>query len=145
MSYGVITDGSINLFVHCSISDRQKLYCSNGNFGTLFYEVISSPFILWEFDLDILAKIVFNYCDKHIVPALLSGIETEECRNFTVCSPMSCSGLKKDKIIETVFISGVDFSRRLAKISCRAVNSHYILEDFSTYQQGIDFNNPCYQ
>ena len=66
-------------------------------------------------------------------------------QNFTVCSPMCCSELKKDKIIETVFISGVDFSRRLTKISCRAVNSHYILEDFSTYQQGIDFNNPCYQ
>ena len=58
---------------------------------------------------------------------------------------MCCSGLKKDKIIETVFISGVDFSGRPAKISCRAVNSPYILQDFSTYQQGIDFNNPYYQ
>ena len=36
LSYGVIIDGSVNFFVHCSISDRQKLYGSNGNFGTLF-------------------------------------------------------------------------------------------------------------
>ena len=52
LSDGVITEGSINLFVHCSISDRQKLYGSNGNFGTLFYEVI-------------LARLVFTCCDKH--------------------------------------------------------------------------------
>ena len=103
LSFGVKTDGSINLFVHCSISDRQKLNGSNDNFGTLFYEVISCPFNLWKFFLDILARIVFNDCGKYIVPALLPGIETEECRNFTVCSPMYCFGLKKDKTIETAF------------------------------------------
>ena len=36
LSYGIIIDGSVDFFVHCSISDRQKLYGSNGNFGTLF-------------------------------------------------------------------------------------------------------------
>ena len=121
------------MFVHCSISVRQKLYCSKGNFGTLFYEVIISTFMLWKFYLVTLARIVFNYCDKHIVPALLSGIETDECRNLTACSSMCYFELKKDKIIETVFISGVDLSQILANISCQAVKNHYMLEVFSTY------------
>ena len=91
LSDGVITEGSINLFVHCSISDRQKLYGSNGNFGTLFYEVI-------------LARLVFTCCDKHIVPALLSGIETDECRNLTVGGPMCCFGLKKETKLLKLFL-----------------------------------------
>ena len=91
LSDGVITEGSINLFVHGSISDRQKLYGSNGNFGTLFYEVI-------------LARLVFTCCDKHIVPALLSGIETDECRNLTVGGPMCCFGLKKETKLLKLFL-----------------------------------------
>ena len=91
LSDGVITEGSINLFVHCSISDRQKLYGSNGNFGTLFYEVI-------------LARLVFTCCDKHIVPALLSGIETDECRNLTVCGPICCFVLKKETKLLKLFL-----------------------------------------
>lgn len=75
--------------------------------------------MLWKFYLVTLERIVFNYCDKHIVPALLPGIETDQCRNLTVCSP--------------VFISGIDLSQILAKISCQAVKNHYMLEVFSTY------------
>lgn len=48
LAHGVISDGSENLFIHSSVQDRQKLYGLN-NFGTWFYEAISSPFILWEF------------------------------------------------------------------------------------------------
>ena len=75
--------------------------------------------MLWKFYLVTLARIVFNYCDKHIVPALLSGIETDECRNLTACSSMCYFELKKDKIIETVFISGFDLSQILANISSK--------------------------
>ena len=44
----VISRDRINLFVHSSSQDRQKLFGPN-NFDTLFYEVISSPFILLMF------------------------------------------------------------------------------------------------
>ena len=92
LTFGVISDGDINFFVHSSVHDRQKL---NGpdNFGALFYEVISSPFILWKFYIDFLGRTVLNYCDKLIVPALLSGMEIE-CRNFNICKPLTCFGLK---------------------------------------------------
>ena len=117
LSYGVITHGVVHLFVHSSVSDRQKLHGENTNFGILYYEVVSSLFILWKFYLDILARIVFNYCGKYIISDLLSGLDTDDCRNITVCSPIRCFGLKKNKIIEIVFISGIRLSKKLAKIS----------------------------
>ena len=42
---GVLIRGAVNLHVHSRSQDRQKLYNPN-NLGTLFYEVISSPFLL---------------------------------------------------------------------------------------------------
>ena len=62
LHYGIINNGNVNLFVHSCICNRQKL--ENLNFGTLYYEAISSPFILWKFYLDILGIIVLNNCDK---------------------------------------------------------------------------------
>ena len=72
LSYGVITDGHVNLFVHSSVNDRKNLLDENSNFGTLFFEVINS--LLWKFYLDVAAKFVFNYCDKYILPTLLSDL-----------------------------------------------------------------------
>ena len=40
LSYGIITDGHVNLFVHSSVNDRQKLFDENSNFRALFFEVI---------------------------------------------------------------------------------------------------------
>ena len=58
LSYGVISGGCVNLFVHSSVIDRQKVFDESANFGTIFYEVINSPFILLKFYLDILVRIV---------------------------------------------------------------------------------------
>ena len=49
LSYGVISSGQVPLFVHTSIVDKQKRLAFNSNFGTLFYEVINSLFMLWKF------------------------------------------------------------------------------------------------
>ena len=97
LTHSVISDGVVNLFVHSSVCDRQKLYSENTSFGTVHYEVVSSPFILWKFYLDILARIVLNHCDKYIIPALLSGLDTDDCRKVTVhlCIVL---GLKKIKL-----------------------------------------------
>ena len=53
----VICYDKISLFFHSSREDTQKLYGPN-NFGTLFYEFISSPFMLWKFYLDVVVRIV---------------------------------------------------------------------------------------
>ena len=75
--YGIISDGCVNFFVYSSFVNRQKL---NSNFGTLSYEVINSPLLLMNFYLDVLARIVFNFCDKLIFPAILPN-STNYCRN----------------------------------------------------------------
>ena len=72
-------------------------------FGTLYYEVVSSPFILSKFYLDILARVVLNHCDKYIIPALLSGLNTDDCRKATVCTPTRCFGFEKNKIKESFY------------------------------------------
>ena len=69
-----MSDGRVNKFVHCTVPGGQKFYGPN-KFSTLFYEVISSLFILWEFYLDVLTRLVLNSSDKLIIPTLRSGIE----------------------------------------------------------------------
>ena len=97
LSYGIISGGCVNLFVHSSVIDRQKVFDESANFGTSFYEVMNSPFMLLKFYLDILARIIFNYSDKYILPALLSGFK-DDSRKHTVCAPSTCFGLKKIKV-----------------------------------------------
>lgn len=44
--YSVMSDGLLSLFAHVNCGrDRQRPYSEN-NFGILYYEVISSPFVL---------------------------------------------------------------------------------------------------
>ena len=86
LSYIIIIGGCVNLFVHSSVIDRQKVFDESANFGTFFDEVINSPFMLLKFYLDILARIIFNYSGKYILPALLSGFK-DDCRKHTVCTP----------------------------------------------------------
>ena len=39
LSYGIIIrDGCVNLCVHSSVTDRQKILDENGNFGTLLFK-----------------------------------------------------------------------------------------------------------
>ena len=51
LSYGIISGGCVNLFVHSSVTDRQKVFDESANFGTLFYKVINSLFMLLKFCL----------------------------------------------------------------------------------------------
>ena len=80
--------------------------------GTLFYDVISSPILLWKFYLDVLARIVLNHCDKFILLVLLSGFDTNGCRNSTVCNSENCFSFKKVKIREIVFLHAVTLSKK---------------------------------
>ena len=40
LSYGIVSGGCVNLFVHSFVIDRQKMFDESANFGTLFYEVV---------------------------------------------------------------------------------------------------------
>ena len=119
---------------------RQKLFGPN-NFSNLFYKVISSPFILWKFYLYVLARIVLNHCDKYLLPSLLSGFDSNECGNVTVCNSENCFGFKKVKIREIVFLHAIKLSRRPAIYSCRTFNPDFIINVFDTYKRGVDFYN----
>ena len=136
-----MSDGYVNLFVHSSSQNRQRLY-SPDNVGTLYYEIISSPFILFKFYFDVLARIIFDHSDKFILPALISGLDSNECRKTTACSPMNCFSLKKNKIKQTIFQHAVKLSKRLASQFCQVVNPNYIINVFDGYKFGADFYNP---
>ena len=122
LSYGIISGGCVNLFVHSSVIDRQKVFDESANFGTLFYEVINSPFMLLKFYLHILAGIIFNCSYKYILPALLSGFK-DDCRKHIVCTASTCFGL-----------NALKFSKELAEHSCMCVNSYYIIDVFNNYK-----------
>ena len=139
-SYGIINGGHVHLFVHSSIVDRQKQLSYNSNFGTLIYGVKNSPFMLLKFYLDILPRIVFSYCDKHIMIALLSDLE-DNCRKFTVCSSRTCVNVKRNRVKNIVFEAAVTFCKKLGKHSCRSVDPYFISDVFNTYKQGVDFRN----
>ena len=92
LNFSVICYDDISLFVYSSSEDRQNLFGPN-NFGTLFYELISYFFMLWKFYLDVLVRIVLNQCNKFILLVLLSGLDTDESRNSSVCNSKNCFGM----------------------------------------------------
>ena len=58
--YGVVSGSPLPLSGHVNSGhDRQKPYSEN-NFDVLYYELISSPFMLWKFYLDVLGRIILN-------------------------------------------------------------------------------------
>ena len=140
LSYGIISGGHAHLFVHSRLVDRQKKPAYNSNFVTLFYEVINSSFMLWKFYLDILARVVSNYCDKRIVSALSSDLENN-CRKLTVCNSRTCFNKKRNLIKNVVFETTLIFSKKLAKYSCRSVDPCFISNVCNNYKRGVDFRN----
>ena len=49
--------------------DKQQPH-SHKNYGVLHYEEVSSSFVLFKTYLDIIGRIIFNYCDKYLIPNL---------------------------------------------------------------------------
>lgn len=92
--YGVVSNGFISLFVNVEFGpDRQRPYSEN-NYGTLYYEVVSSPFLLLKMYLEILGAIILNQCDKYLLSDLLADEDTD-CRRSTVYSLSNCLPMKK--------------------------------------------------
>ena len=129
LAEGVIIRGDVSLFLHSSSQDRQKLYNPN-NSDTLFYEVISSRFLLWKFHLDALTRLIFNHCGKFILPDLMSGFDTSKCRASTVCTIDNHFGFKNFKLREVVFRHAINLSKRLAVQSSQAVDEFLLRKYF---------------
>ena len=60
----------VTLFIHVRFGkDKYRSY-SRKNYDVLHYEVLTSPFLLFKSYLDTLGRVVFNCCDKYLIPAI---------------------------------------------------------------------------
>ena len=63
----------VSLFIHIKfVKDKQRPY-SKKKIGVLHYEEITSPFLLFKHYLDIVVRVIFNQCDKYLLPAIFEG------------------------------------------------------------------------
>ena len=111
---GIAIAEKIFIFAHTNIFiERHDPF--GRSFGSLYYESISYPFLLWKMYLDTLCRIVFNASEKFVLPVLISSIR-DTCRSFTACTAENCLGLKS-KTIRVIFY------KRLVKFCLYLVHS----------------------
>ena len=77
---------------------------SKRNFGVLQYEKISSPFFLFKNYLDIIGRVIFNHCDKYLLPALLIKNRTTCCGKWKMFSADSVFSEKKKIRRSSLFV-----------------------------------------
>ena len=106
----------------------------------LYYEVVSSPFLILKNYLDIIGRVILNQCDKTFLPELFKGEDESQCRECTVCLPKNCLPRKKAKNIYN--ISAVRLIKRLAVATCQTVNSRQIIHCCETYTLWKHYHNP---
>ena len=96
-----------NLFVHVRFGKDNPRPYSKKNFLVLQYEEITSAFLLFKHCLDIIGRIVFNHCDKYLLPLISNNVYSK-------------NGLRKVK--EVFYISAVKLIRRLVITTCQDAN-----------------------
>ena len=138
LQFGIVAAKDINLFLLRNICDEKHVFDQYTNFGILFYENTNSPFMIWKLYLDILCRVVFDVCDKFVLPVILSRV-IGDCRRYTACTSKNCSNMKISKIEAVFFGEIVCFCKRLAKFSSLSVNPQFIIDVFITYKRGGDF------
>ena len=138
LKQGITLVQKIPLFVH------KNIVMKNGslNFGGIYYESLSSPYLLWKFYLDVLCRIVFNVSREFIFPLLMSDLEGN-CTSFTVCTSKNCLRLKKNKIKAIFFRELVKFCKKISEFCCKNVNSDFIIDVFKRYKRG-EYYFSCY-
>ena len=95
--YTATCSNDVSLFVHVQFGpDRQRPYSRN-DYGALYYEVVSSPFLILKNYLDVIGRVILNQCDKIFLPELFKGEDKCQCREYTVCLPKNCLPQKKAK------------------------------------------------
>ena len=95
--YTATCSNDVSLFVHVQFGpDRQRPYSRN-DYGALYYEVVSSQFLILKNYLDVIGRVILNQCDKIFLPELFKGEDKCQCREYTVCLPKNCLPQKKAK------------------------------------------------
>ena len=83
---GIIMADKIQIFAHINVFiDKEDPFKRTSNFGSLYYENISSPFLVWKMYLDIICRIAFNVSERFILPVFISSIKGD-CRSFPACT-----------------------------------------------------------
>ena len=132
LRHSILYAPDIRLFVSIrSGRDRQRPYCEH-NFGVLYYEGISSPFLLFKFYLDILGRINFNLRDKHLLPIMLNNQYLLARKNYSA----------RKKFKEDIYIFTVKLIKRLVVSTCQVVNPHMFPHVFENYKVGVNCYNP---
>lgn len=108
----------------------------DSNLRTLYYKIISSPFLLHKFHLDILCRIVFNISQKFVLPLILIGINAD-CRRYISCSTFL--NLKTNIIKAVFFRELVNLCKMLSEFSCLSVNPDVIIDTFETHKIGENY------
>ena len=142
--YSTVTyNRETSLFVHVQFdTDRKKPYSKN-NFGVLYYELVSSPFMISKNYLDILGNVILNQCDKYFLAALFKGENENICRSHTTCSIRDCSPMKKRRIKQKVYLFAVKLIKPLAISTCQTINSDAIQEFCYTCNLFVHYHDPC--
>ena len=140
--YTTACNSDVSLFVHVQFGpDRQRSYSKN-NYRALYYEVTSSPFLIFENYVDIMGNIILNHCDKIILPELFKGENEFQCRDCTVCLPKNYFPPKWQKIRQFVYLSAFKLIKRLVVATCQTVNWHPIINCYETYTLWKHYHNP---
>ena len=85
------------MFVHVQFGPARQRPYSKNNYGALYYEVVCSPFLIFKNYLDIIGKVIFNQCDKILLPELFKNENEFQCRECTVYLPKNCFPQEKAK------------------------------------------------
>ena len=95
---GIVLAEKIYIFTHTNVFiDKDDPFGRSANFGSLSYESISSPFLLWKMYLDSICRITFNVSEKFLLPIFISSVG-DNCITATACTKENCSGLKHKEI-----------------------------------------------
>ena len=137
---GIASANKIYFFAHTNAYYRKNDPFGT-NLGSLYYESVNSPFLLWKFYLDVLSRVVFNQTNKYVLLMLLSDNETD-CRKFTVCNEKNCSGMRKVRIKIIFYKELVSSCKRLCQLSCYTIEPFLVTYAFKNYKRGVDFFSP---
>ena len=132
---GIVLAEKIYIFAHTNVFiDKDDPFGRSANFGSLYYESISSPFLLWKMYLDTICRIAFNISEKFLLPIFISSVG-DNCRTATACTKENCFGLKR-KVIKTLFYKKVvEFCLCISS----DVNHSFIHDVYRTYKKNRNF------
>ena len=115
----------------------------NKNYGTLHYEEITSPFLLFKSYLNIISKVIFNYCDKYLLIALFAREDHSSCfTKYNAFSATNCFSERKKKFKEKIYLNAVKLIRKLVVSTCQSANAYAFINCFRTYEPGVHYNSP---